>query len=380
MLRGRATMKAEHRLMPREQEAAIVPVTKPYIPPQQDLAKYLDVIYQSQYITNGGELLTSLQTRLEQHLGVKNVLLTCNATTALQVAYRLFNLSGTVITTPFSFMATTSSLLWLGLKPRFAAINPDTLNLDASSVESLISAETCAILPVHVFGNPCDVETLQAIASRHNLPLIYDAAHCFGVNYQGQSVLNWGDVSVLSLHATKLFHAVEGGALIIKDDALYERARKMINFGIAGPDQIDEIGINGKMSEFHAAVGHCVLDHYGEIEQERREQVAYYRQHLQGYVKFQQWQHESDEHVAYMPVIFDSEAQVLSVMNQLAAFNIFPKRYFYPSLDAIECYHSDQLVPVSRDVAARILCLPLYNGLTEEQQQRVIEGVISTVV
>jgi dTDP-4-amino-4,6-dideoxygalactose transaminase len=189
-------------------------------------------------------------------------------------------------------------------------------------------------------------------------------------------VLNWGDVSVLSLHATKLFHSVEGGALIIKDDDLYEKARKMINFGIAGPDRITEVGINAKMSEFHAAMGHCMLDDFEVVKAERQRQVEFYRQQLEGICKFQKWNHHSEQHCAYMPVMFRSEKQLLKVFGDLQARDIYPKRYFYPSLDAIECFDVEQVVPLSRRISQRIACLPLYHELSIEQQQKIVSFII----
>ena len=231
----------------------MIHVTKTYLPKRESLDQYIDQIYQSNWVTNNGSLVKLLEKRLAEYLGVKNIVLVSNGTIALEIAYRVLGLRGFVITTPFSFVATTSSLVTNGLLPIFADINPRTFNIDTTKIEQLITPNTSAILPVHVFGNPCDIESIQSIAHRFELKVIYDAAHAFDVQYRGQSILQYGDISTLSFHATKLFHSIEGGALIINDDALVQKARYLINFGIADAESIPELGTNAKMNEFEAA-------------------------------------------------------------------------------------------------------------------------------
>ena len=245
----------------------MIPVTKPYLPNREKLKSYIDGIYERQWLTNNGQLVQELTQRLENYLGVENLLLVSNGTLALQIAYRALGINEPVngkpaqaITTPFTFIATASSLKWDGVQPVFADIDPQTWCLAPENIEAEITPQTRAIVPVHVFGNACNVEAIGDIASRHNLKVIYDAAHAFGVKYKGESLLKHGDAATLSFHATKLFHTVEGGAIIFKRKKDLERAKKMINFGITGPESIDELGINAKMNEFQAAMGLCILD------------------------------------------------------------------------------------------------------------------------
>ena len=226
----------------------MIPVTKPYLPNKAKYQAYVDKIYESGWLTNNGSLVRELEERLTHYLGVKNLILVANGSLALQVAYKALNLSGEVITTPFSFVATTNTLLWEGLTPVFADNNPRTFNIDPQQIEAQITPKTSALLPVHVFGNPCEVEAIQAIADKHQLKVIYDAAHAFGSEYKNQSVLNYGDISTLSFHATKLFHTIEGGAVITNDDELAKKIRLLINFGITGPSSIEGLGTNAKMN------------------------------------------------------------------------------------------------------------------------------------
>ena len=220
----------------------MIPVTKAYLPNKEKYQSYVERIFQSGWLTNNGSLLQELERRLADYLGVKNIILVANGSFALQLAYKALDLEGEVITTPFSFAATTSTLAWEGLKPIFADINPKTFNIDPAQIEAQITSNTSAIVPVHVFGNPCDVEAIQAIADKHKLKVVYDAAHAFGSEYKDQSVLNFGDISTLSFHSTKLFHTIEGGAVITNDDELAKKVRLMINFGISGPASIDSVG------------------------------------------------------------------------------------------------------------------------------------------
>lgn len=356
----------------------MIPVTKAYIPNKAKYQAYVDRIFDSAWLTNNGTLLQTLEKRLAEHLGVKHLICVANGSLALQLAYKALDLKGEVITTPFSFAATTSTLAWEGLKPVFADIHPTCFNLDPNNIESLITEHTSAIVPVHVFGNPCEVEAIQVIADKHNLKVIYDAAHAFGTDYTDQnghtqSVLNYGDISTISFHATKLFHTIEGGAVITNDDDLARKVRKMINFGITGPTTIESVGTNAKMNEMEAAMGLCVLDEIGTIKAERQRIWQTYQNELPGLVQFQQWNPNSQNNQAYAPVLFESEQQLLKVEAKLKENDILARRYFYPSLDTLDYLQSDQACLISRDIASRILCLPIYPGLDLEQQFKITE-------
>ena len=341
-------------------------VTQSLMPDRERFHQYVDQILDSGWLTNRGQFVCELEARLAEYLGVRNVVLVTNATLALQVAYKALGLKGEVITSPFTFIATASSVAWEGLDVVFADIDRESWNIDPTDIEHKITTKTSAIVPVHVFGNPCDVESIEALANKHSLPVIYDAAHAFGVRYKGESILNHGDISVLSFHATKLFHTVEGGALIINDDGLCERIRKMINFGITGPESIECLGINAKMNEFQAAMGLCLLDDMGSVMPRRAEVVDLYDSLLLGSVSRQRWAENATRNHAYYPVVFKSETVSKQVQDALNTKDIFPRRYFYPSLDSLDFLSKKQFLPISRDVSSRILCLPLYPELGDD--------------
>ena len=350
----------------------MIPVTKAYLPNKEKYQSYVERIFQSGWLTNNGSLLQELERRLADYLGVKNIILVANGSFALQLAYKALDLEGEVITTPFSFAATTSTLAWEGLKPIFADINPKTFNIDPAQIEAQITSNTSAIVPVHVFGNPCDVEAIQAIADKHKLKVVYDAAHAFGSEYKDQSVLNFGDISTLSFHSTKLFHTIEGGAVITNDDELAKKVRLMINFGISGPASIDSVGTNAKMNEFEAAMGLCVLDEIDTIKQRRKDIWQVYINELSNIVEMQQWNKHGKNNCAYAPVLFDSEEQLLRIETKLKENDILPRRYFYPSLDTLAYLNSKQVCKHSRDIASRILCLPIYPTLKLDDVQKIV--------
>ncbi|MBE0469892.1 MAG: DegT/DnrJ/EryC1/StrS family aminotransferase [Methyloprofundus sp.] len=358
----------------------MTPVTKAYLPNKDKYKAYVDRIYETAWLTNNGSLLQELERRLKDHLGVKHLILVANGSLALQLAYKALDLKGEVITTPFSFAATTSTLAWEGLTPVFADIDKESFNLNPSNIEDLVNERTSAIVPVHVFGNPCQVEAIQAIADKHNLKVVYDAAHAFGADYTDQhghtqSVLNYGDISTISFHATKLFHTIEGGAVITNDDELAKKIRLLINFGISSPTTIESVGTNAKMNEFEAAMGLCVLDEIDTIKTERQRIWQTYQKELAGLVEFQQWNPKSQNNNAYAPVLFASEAQLLQVEAKLKENNILARRYFYPSLDTLDYLQNNQACLISRDIASRILCLPIYPGLAQAQQNTIC-GII----
>lgn len=353
----------------------MINVTKAYLPNKDKYKKYIDEIYENGWLTNNGPLVQRLEKRLAEYLGVKNIVLVSNGTIALEIAYRTLGLNGFVITTPFSFVATTSSLVTNQLLPIFADIDSNTFNLDSKNLEKLITPNTSAILPVHVFGNACEVEEIAKIANEHNLKVIYDAAHAFDVKYKDKSVLNYGNISTLSFHATKLFHSIEGGALVINDDELVQKARYLINFGIKNAEEIPHLGTNAKMNEFEAAMGLCVLDDIEEIKEKRRDILKNYRKELKDLVQFQKQNENATENYSYFPVMFESEEQLLKVQKALNDKQIFPRRYFYPSLDTLEYIEPKQESKISRDISKRILCLPIYTELEKD----VVSIIIKTI-
>lgn len=351
----------------------MIPVTKAYLPNKEKYQSYVDRIFQSGWLTNNGSLLQELERRLADYLGVKNIILVANGSFALQLAYKALALEGEVITTPFSFAATTSTLAWEGLKPVFADINSETFNIDPAQIEAQINPNTSAIVPVHVFGNPCDVDAIQAIADKHKLKVVYDAAHAFGSEYKDQSILNFGDISTLSFHSTKLFHTIEGGAVITNDDELARKIRLMINFGISSPTSIKSVGTNAKMNEFEAAMGLCVLDEIDTIRQRREDIWQVYTNELSNIVELQQWNEHGKNNCAYAPVLFKSEEQLLKIEAKLKEKDILPRRYFYPSLDTLSYLGSKQVCNNSRDIASRILCLPIYPELSNSNVGNIIQ-------
>ncbi len=353
----------------------MINVTKTYLPNKEKYQKYVDEIFESGWITNNGPMVKKLEKRLAERLGVKNIVLVANGTVALEIAYRTLEIKDYVITTPFSFVATTSSLVTNGLKPIFADIDSKTLNIDPENIKKSITKNTSAIVPVHVFGNACKVEDIEQIAKENDLKVIYDAAHAFDVKYKGQSILNYGDISTLSFHATKLFHTIEGGALIINDDSLVQKARHLINFGIENTESIPSLGTNAKMNEFEAAMGLCVLDEMEDVQKKRQELYEIYKNKLDGVVEFQKQNKGSTLNYSYFPIILKDEEQTLRIQKALNEVQIFPRRYFYPSLDTLNYIEPKQFMLNSRDISTRILCLPLYSNLEKKVQQRIIKIV-----
>jgi dTDP-4-amino-4,6-dideoxygalactose transaminase len=350
----------------------MIHVTKTYLPNKEKYLSYIDEIYESGWITNNGPMVRKLEKKLADFLGVKNIVLVSNGTIALEIAYRALELKGFVITTPFSFVATTSSLVTNELLPIFCDINSKTLNIDYKKIEKLITPNTSAILPVHVFGNACDVEEIQEIANKHNLKVIYDAAHAFGVNYKEQSILNYGDISTLSFHATKLFHTIEGGALIINDDSLVKKVRYLINFGIENQTSIPHLGTNAKMNEFEAAMGLCLLDEIEIISQKRQTIYDRYSNELKDILNFQEQNKFATSNNSYFPSIFKNEKELLKVQKALNEEKIYPRRYFYPSLDTLDYIEPKQFMSISRNISRRILCLPIYPDLSSDDQSNII--------
>ncbi|WP_288372778.1 DegT/DnrJ/EryC1/StrS family aminotransferase [uncultured Algoriphagus sp.] len=346
----------------------MIPVTKPFLPPQEVYDSYLKGIWKRQWLTNMGPLASELEIRIRERENLKYALFVTNGTIALQIAIKALGLKGEIITTPFSFVATTSSIVWEGCKPVFVDIDPDSLNIDPDKIEAAINENTTAILATHVYGNPCDVERIEKIAQRHNLKVIYDGAHAFGVKINGKSIFDFGDISVCSLHATKLYHSIEGGLIFTKDPKLVKKMERMRNFGFDGPSNFSELGINGKNSEFHAAMGLANLDFFDSILEQRTMLSDRYRQKLKGLkIKYPKWHENASNNASYFPVVFDSEETMLKCANQLKLREIFTRRYFYPSLSSILPYLENSEMPITEETAKRVLCLPLYFDLAIEE-------------
>jgi dTDP-4-amino-4,6-dideoxygalactose transaminase len=352
----------------------MINVTKAFLPPIEDYKKYLDGIWDRVHLTNHGPLVNELEEKLKEYLGVKHFFFINNGTVALQLAIKALDLKGGIITTPFSYVATTSSIVWENARPVFVDINSKDFTIDATKIEAAITPTTSAILATHVYGIPCDVEAIQMIAKKHGLKVIYDAAHAFGVKHQKTSVLNYGDISTLSFHATKLFHTVEGGGVATNDDELAHRISYMRNFGHKGQEEFWGVGINGKNSEFHAAMGLCNYPHISSILNSRKSLSESYDQYFQELgVSLQRPivpEHTVYNH-SYYPVVFETEKQLLGVKDSLNASYIYPRRYFYPSLDTLPYVVQSTQLPITRSISARVLCLPLYHDLPKESIKRI---------
>lgn len=350
-----------------------IPVTKPFFPPIEEYQLQLARVWASGWLANRGDLAKELEIKVKEKLASKNLpLAMTNGTLPLQIALKLLGKGGEIITTPFSYVATTSSIVWEGCVPVFADIDPVYWTMDPAGIEKAISPRTTCILATHVFGNPCDVEEISRIAAKHNLHVIYDAAHCFGVSYKGTSIFDWGDISTCSFHATKLFHTAEGGAAFVNKQDLYNEVFYSHNFGHDGPVRFQGLGINGKISELQAAMGLAVLPHVDAILQRRKEHFNYYESELsklslQGIAI----RERTEWNYSYVPALFEDEIQLNRVISALEKEHIFPRRYFYPSLNSLP-YLKTQPCPISEEIAGRILILPSYYELSKEDRERII--------
>jgi dTDP-4-amino-4,6-dideoxygalactose transaminase len=355
-------------------------VTQSFLPPLEEYTTRIKEIWESGQLTNNGPNVLELELKLKEHLGVKHVFLVTNGTIALQIAIKALELKGEVITTPFSYVATLSSIVWEGCTPVFVDINSRNFCIDTSKIEAAITKKTTAILATHVYGFPCDVIEVERIAKKHNLRVIYDAAHAFGVKIDGNSILNHGDLSTLSFHATKIFHSGEGGAIVTDNDTLAHRIKYMRNFGHDGPEAFQGIGINGKVSEFHAAIGLCVLPYMSSIVANRRQAVAIYTKLLAS--KKELYLIVPDDGVehnaAYFPVVFSSAELLLHVMQALKAHQIFPRRYFHPTLNNLP-YINRQQMPIAEDISSRILCLPLSSEISQTEVTEICDIITNTL-
>ncbi len=358
----------------------MIPVTKTFLPPKTEYQAILDRAWDTGWITNRGVLVRELEEKLKDHLKVPNLIATTNGTIALQIAIKALELSGEIITTPFSYVATISSIVWENCTPVFVDIHHEYLTIDETKIEDAITTETSAILATHVFGNPCEVNAIEAIAKNHNLKVIYDAAHCFGVKYKGESIFNYGDVSICSFHATKVFHTAEGGAIFSSNRKLHESLYFHHNFGHNGPDKFCGLGINAKMSELQAAMGLAVLKYVGSLILERKRIFELYFNFFNTTerVAILTFRPGTIPNFSYFPIIFKSEDVCLRTKSKLEEKGIFPRRYFYPSLNLMEYVKGDSC-PISESYSKRVLCLPVYYKLDERKQKEII-NIINGII
>lgn len=348
-------------------------VTQTLLPELDDYTALLRQSWESCQLSNNGEHVKTLTENLENFLNIKNIGLVANGTLALQLALKVLGLKGEIITTPFSYVATTTSILWEGCTAIFADIDEKTFCIDPENIEAAITENTVAILATHVFGLPCDVDAIEIIAKKHNLKVIYDAAHAFNVNYRGRSLLEYGDAATLSFHATKLFHTAEGGAVVLNDDEMFQKLDLLKRFGHTGEDSYTEVGINAKMSELHAAMGLAVLPrveisiHARKVITERYN-LAFKKENIETL----NLPANLEYNYSYYPILFESEYVLLKVRDALNKQDVFPRRYFYPSLNTLPYLKSRKICPVSEGISVRVLCLPLYESLAQAEQENII--------
>ena len=352
-------------------------VTRPFLPPLEDYVELLGGAWETGILTHNGPLVQRLEKELVEFLGAPNMVAMTNGTVALQLAIRALDLRGEIITTPFSWIATCSAIRWEYCEPVFTDIDAATFNMDPSKIAERITDKTVAIMPVHTFGNPCDVRGIEAVAKEYGLRVIYDAAHALGTQVDGESVFNWGDISATSFHATKLFQTAEGGGCSSPDPIVAERLRRLRFFGHDADKNIIEDGCNGKMTEVHAAMGLAVMKHFEEILAQRERTAKLYRDRLSvdQSLSFQTVREGNVANYSYMPVLFESEERLLKVVEALNQESIFPRRYFHPSLNNIEIL-SNNSCPVSESIASRILCLPSYYGLGDDDVENVANIIV----
>lgn len=349
-------------------------VVQPALPPLTEYIKYLEKIWKTGVLTHNGPMVQDLETKLAEFLSIKNFIAVSNGTIAIQMAIKALDLKGEIITTPFTWVATLSAIQWEKCTPIFCDIDPDTLNIDVTKIESLITKKTTAILPVHVFGNPCDVYEIDRIAKKHNLKVVYDAAHALGSTINGKSVLEYGDISTVSLHATKLLNTAEGGGCITRNMHLNERLKEIRFFGYDDQKSISGQGFNGKMSEINAALGLANMKYLAKILQDREKKYDIYINGLKNKtsIKFQKLNGDGSNY-SYFPIIFSKESDLTRVLYHLEKNYVYPRRYFYPSLDAGQLSANLHAPSISADISRRILCLPLYHSLEEAEIYNIID-------
>jgi dTDP-4-amino-4,6-dideoxygalactose transaminase len=356
----------------------MIPVTKPFLPDKSEYQRYVDVIWDNKWVTNNGPLVKEFESLLGKQLQMTPPQLVSNGTIALQMAIKVLEINGEIITTPFSYVATTSSIKWEGCEPVFADIDRKTLNINPELIEGLINERTAGIIATHCFGNACDIDRIDAIGKKYGIPVIYDAAHCFGTLYKGKSIFNYGDLSACSLHATKLMHCIEGGLMFSSNNELNEKIISYRNFGHEGYENFRGLGTNGKNSEFHAAMGLCVLEHFPSILAKRISQCEIYDGLLEGLSIARPSVDENClSNRAYYPIIFETQEKCLKAKSSLEKQGVFGRRYFYPSLSSLP-YVKKQDTPIADDIASCILCLPLYDTLEYDEQKMICDVLLNT--
>lgn len=354
-------------------------VTQPSLAPLDEFTELLEQVWESGILTHNGPMVQRLEKEMCHWLGLDHCSVVTNGTIAIQMAIKALELKGEIITTPFTWVATLSAIKWEGCTPVFCDIEPDTYNIDPATIEDAITDETVAIMPVHVFGNPCDVDAIDAIAQKHGLKVIYDAAHAIGSTYKGRSILEYGDISATSLHATKLLNTGEGGGCITTDDALAKKLERVRFFGHDDNKNIIEDGFNGKMTEIHAALGVANMRYADAVLEDRKRKYHMYLEGLSGRSDLQfQNQRIGESNYSYFPVVFESEEALLKVEQALQANHIYARRYFYPSVNTLEHIVDYQAMSVSEDLAQRILCLPLYWKLEDSKVEEIISIVCNS--
>ena len=353
-----------------------IKVVRPFLPPKKKLFSLFNDIYKRNELTNNGKYVRELEDKLQNRFNIKNVILVANGTIGLQIAIRALGVTGEVITSPFSFIATTSSILWEKAKPIYADIDIDTYNINPREVSKKVSSKTSAILPVHVFGNPCDIENINKIAKKRNLKVIYDASHCFDINFKNRSIFEFGDCSVASFHATKVFHTIEGGAIFTNNSQIANKIRSIINFGMKNKI-ITDIGTNAKMNEFEAAMGLSIFDSAQKAKNKRKLLYANYKNALKNSFQLQKWDQFTNNNFSYFPIVFKLKKNLKKTLKVLNENNIFPRRYFYPSLNQLKFHDLPQTCKNSKYIADRILCLPLYYDLKISDQRKIINLILS---
>lgn len=353
-------------------------VTKSFLPDLKEYVKYLEKIWDSHHLTNDGPFVKELEYKLGEFLEVENFIFVSNGTIALQLAIKGLDLKGNVLTTPFSYCATTNVLIWEGCKPIFVDIDPISLTVNTQQIKSLSELNSISgILTTHVYGNCGDLEEQEIISNHMGIPLIYDGAHAFGVKYKGKSIFNYGTVSTCSFHATKVFHTIEGGAVMTNDNKLAEKIRGIRSFGHKNDDYFD-IGINGKNSEFHAAMGLVNFDHFSTIKKHRENSSSLYDSLLKDPIIKYKYNSELDRNFSYYPIMFTSEELLLQVTEKLNNYQIYPRRYFYPSLNNLPTVTGNVCLN-SEDISKRILCLPLSADITEGDIIKISSIIMSSL-
>ncbi len=355
----------------------MIQVTEPFLPPLEKYKDYIDQIWSRNWITNDGPLIKEFEKKIKSTLGIEYFSFVSNGTSAIQLSIKALDVKGDVITTPFSYVATTSALVWENCNPVFVDISLDTWNIDVNKIEESITPSTTAILATHVFGIPCEIEKIKKIAKKHQLKVIYDAAHCFGVKFQGKSIFSYGDLSITSFHATKLLHTVEGGGVFSNKKELDKKIKLARNFGHNGPEVFEGVGINAKNSEMHAAMGLVNLEFYQDILDHKKSVFETYYSLLNNFVVFQDNNNKNIEpNYSYVPIVFESTEKCLRVQQTLLKNGIGSRRYFYPLLSQLD-YVENVNVENAESISSRILCLPTFHSLTLDQVKSISKIILS---